>query len=71
MHSDDLYRQDFLHEMLIEFDHLISIQNHFVIMHHQQLKQDHRNPIDDENHWHWLLNPIGKEKRYFCCFLFD
>jgi hypothetical protein len=29
----------------------------FVIKHHQQLKQVHNHLIDDENHWHLLLNP--------------
>ncbi len=57
----DLYQEDFLHEMIIEYYHLISIQMHFVIKNHQELKQVHKNLIDDENHLHLLLNPISKK----------
>jgi hypothetical protein len=59
---DDLYPEDFLHEMLIVYYHLVSIQMHFVIKNHQELKQVHKHLIDDENHLHLLLNPNQREK---------
>jgi hypothetical protein len=48
--------------MIIEHYHIISIQIRFVIKHRQQSKRDRTNPIDDENHWHWLLNPMRRKR---------
>jgi hypothetical protein len=54
---DDLYQEDLLHEMIIGYYHLISIQMKFVIKNHRELKQVHKHLIGDENHLHLLLNP--------------
>jgi hypothetical protein len=57
----NLYQKHYLHEMIIEYYHLVSIQMDFVIKNLQQLKQVDKHLIDGENHLHLLLNPNQRE----------